>query len=148
MGKESMGQVIAIANDHAGVTLKQALVPVARAAGYEVLDLGTDSNASVDYPDYGKRLGETVASGAARFGIAVCGSGVGISMAANRIAGARCALCYSTEVAALARKHNDANIIALGERLISEADAIEILNTFLSTEFEGGRHQARVEKLG
>ncbi|MDO8289305.1 MAG: ribose 5-phosphate isomerase B [Parvibaculum sp.] len=148
MGKESMGRVIAIANDHAGVTLKQALIPVARAAGYEVLNLGTDSNDSVDYPDYGRQVGETVARGAAQYGIAICGSGVGISMAANRVAGARCVLGYSTEVAALGRKHNDANILALGQRLISEADAIEILNTFLTTEFEGGRHEARVEKLG
>ncbi|MGV8997049.1 MAG: ribose 5-phosphate isomerase B [Parvibaculaceae bacterium] len=143
-----MRSVIAIANDHAGTTLKQALLPVIRAAGYEVLNLGTDSNDSVDYPDYGKRLGETVASGAAQYGIAICGSGVGISMAANRIAGARCALCTSAEVAGLARQHNDANILALGARFVSEADAVAMLNTFLTTGFEGGRHQARVEKLG
>lgn len=143
-----MGQVIAIANDHGGVALKRALIPVVRAAGYEVLDLGTDSDAAVDYPDYGKQIGKTIAHGAAKFGIAICGSGLGISMAANRIAGARCALCYSTEIAALGRQHNDANILALGARLISEADAIDILNTFLTTEFEGGRHEARVKKLG
>lgn len=143
-----MGQVIAIANDHAGVTLKQALILVVRAAGYEVLDLGTGNSDSVDYPDYGKRVGEAVAKGAARFGIAICGSGVGISMAANRISGARCALCNSAEIAALSRQHNDANILALGARFLSEADATEILNTFLTTEFEGGRHQARVAKLG
>jgi ribose 5-phosphate isomerase B len=148
MGKESMGRVIAIANDHGGVALKRALIPVVRAAGYEILDLGTDSDAAVDYPDYGKQIGETVARGAATYGIAICGSGLGISMAANRIAGARCALCHSTEIAALGRQHNNANILALGARLTSEADAIDILNTFLTTEFEGGRHEARVEKLG
>lgn len=146
-GKESMSQIIAIANDHAGVMLKHALIPVVRAAGFGVLNLGTDGSASVDYPDYGKLVGETVASGKATYGIAICGSGIGISMAANRIAGARCALCYSPEVAALARQHNDANILALGARLIGEADAKRILETFLTTAFEGGRHAARVQKL-
>lgn len=142
-----MNAVVAIANDHAGVTLKQALVPVVRALGFEVKNLGTDTDASVDYPDYGKCIGEAVASGQAQFGIAICGSGIGISIAANRIAGARCALCCDPRLAALARQHNDANILALGARLINEADAIATLTTFLTTDFEGGRHAARVAKL-
>lgn len=142
-----MSQVVAIANDHAGVALKEALLPVLRELGYEVNNLGTDSDASVDYPDYGKLIGEVVARGDATFGVAICGSGIGISMAANRIAGARCALCYDVRVAALARQHNDANILALGARLIGEAEAQQILKTFLTTSFEGGRHAARVAKL-
>lgn len=142
-----MTNKVAIANDHAGVTLKEALVPVVRALGFEVTDLGTATTDSVDYPDYGKRVAETVARGDARFGVAICGSGVGISIAANRVAGARCALCYDARVAELARQHNDANILALGARLISEADARTILTTFLTTDFEGGRHAARVAKL-
>ncbi len=142
-----MTKIIAIANDHAGVLLKQALLPVVRMAGYEVLDLGTDSDASVDYPDYGFAVAQRVASAEARFGIAICGSGIGISMAANRVPGARCALCFTPEIAALARQHNDANILALGARLISEADAVRVLQTFLTTAYEGGRHANRVAKL-
>src|SRR6187402_2429598 len=110
MGKV-MNDVVAIANDHAGVALKNALIPVVKSHGYEVKNLGTDTSDSVDYPDYGKLVGETVASGKAKIGIAICGSGIGISIAANRIPGARAALCYTTDVAALARQHNDANIL-------------------------------------
>ncbi len=142
-----MTHTVAIANDHAGVLLKQALIPVARAQGFDVIDLGTDSDASVDYPDYGYLVANHVTQGLAQFGIAICGSGVGISIAANRLAGARCALCFTPEIAALARKHNDANILALGARLIGETEAAEILKTFLTTAFEGGRHTARVQKL-
>jgi ribose 5-phosphate isomerase B len=138
---------VAIANDHAGVALKAALLPVLRALDFEVNNLGTDSDASVDYPDYGKHIGDVVARGEAQFGVAICGSGIGISIAANRIPGARCALVYNVEQATLARQHNDANILALGARLISEDDAKAILKTFLTTPFEGGRHAARVAKL-
>ena len=143
-----MTQTIAIANDHAGVALKAALRPVLRALDFEVSDLGTDSDASVDYPDYGKRVGEAVARGEAHYGVAICGSGIGISIAANRIPGVRCALVYNVEQATLARQHNDANILALGARLVGEAEAKAILKTFLTTSFEGGRHTARVAKLG
>ncbi len=142
-----MMKTVAIANDHAGVALKEALIPVVREQGYEVKNLGTDSDVSVDYPDYGKKIAEVVARGDAQFGIAICGSGIGISIAANRIAGARCALVHTVEQATLARQHNDANIVALGARFISEADAKSILKTFLTTSFEGGRHAARVAKL-
>lgn len=140
-------KTVAIANDHAGVALKAALIPVVRELGYEVKNLGTDTDASVDYPDYGKQVAQVVARGEAQYGIAICGSGIGISIAANRISGARAALVHTTEQAALARQHNDANIVALGARLISEADAKAIVKTFLTTNFEGGRHAARVAKL-
>jgi ribose 5-phosphate isomerase B len=143
-----MNEVVAIANDHAGVALKNALLPVLRGHGYEVKNLGTDTSDSVDYPDYGKLVAETVVSGNAKLGIAICGSGIGISIAANRIPGSRAALCNTPESAALARQHNDANILALGARLIGEDDAARILDTFLTTPFEGGRHEARVAKLG
>lgn len=142
-----MSRRIAIANDHAGVALKTALIPVAQACGFTILDLGTGSTDSVDYPDYGKAVGDAIVRGDAAFGVAICGSGIGISIAANRVPGVRCALCFTPEVAALARQHNDANVLALGARLISEADAAEVLKTFLTTEFEGGRHAARVAKL-
>ena len=143
-----MTERVAIANDHAGVALKQALVQAVRAMGYEVLNLGTDDAASVDYPEYGSKLARMVASGTVPWGIAICGSGIGISMAANRVAGARCALVHPPEQATLARQHNDANIIALGARMLSEQQAIGCVHTFLTTQFEGGRHTARVQQLG
>lgn len=143
-----MTRVVAIANDHAGVALKQALLAEITACGFTPQNLGTDAAESVDYPDYGKLVGQTVARGDAAFGIAICGSGIGISIAANRIPGARAALCYSTEGAALARQHNDANILALGARMTKVSEARLIVKTFLTTEFEGGRHAVRVAKLG
>lgn len=143
-----MKQVVAIANDHAGLGLKQALLPEIEACGFTPLNLGTDSEASVDYPDYGKKLAEAVTSGKALFGVAICGSGVGISIAANRVSGARAALCATGLTAELSRKHNDANILALGARLIGESEAKECLKRFLTTDFEGGRHAPRVNKLG
>lgn len=142
-----MSQKVAIANDHAGVALKQALLTELRALGYDPLNLGTDATDSVDYPDYGTKVAQAVVRGDAQFGIAICGSGIGISIAANRVAGARCALVHTSELAALARQHNDANIVALGARFVSEGDAKAILKTFLTTNFEGGRHAARVAKL-
>jgi ribose 5-phosphate isomerase B len=143
-----MNKVVAIANDHAGVALKQALLRDIEAHGFTALNLGTDSADSVDYPDYGRKLAEAVASGKARFGIAICGSGIGISIAANRVPGARAALCATGLAAELSRQHNDANILALGARLIGEQEAKECVRRFLTTEFEGGRHGKRVEKLG
>lgn len=143
-----MNKVVAIANDHAGVELKRALVSEIEAHGFTVLNLGTDTVDSVDYPDYGKKIAEAVTSGKAQFGVAICGSGVGISIAANRIKGARAALCHSGITAQLARQHNDANILALGARLIGAEEAKECVRRFLTTAFEGGRHTQRVEKLG
>ncbi len=143
-----MTQIVAIANDHAGVALKQALLEEVRACGFTANDLGTGSSDSVDYPDYGARVAQEVTAGRAQFGIAICGSGIGISIAVNRHAGARGALCHSGLAAQLSRQHNNANILCLGARLIGEAEAKECVRRFLTTAFEGGRHTLRVEKLG
>ncbi|MBA3880373.1 MAG: ribose 5-phosphate isomerase B [Sphingobium sp.] len=139
---------IAIASDHAAFALKQSLAAWLRDQGHAVDDLGTHGPESVDYPDYGRKLGTAIADGSAERGIALCGSGIGISIAANRIPGCRCALVSEPLSAALARQHNDANAIALGARLIGEEMARACITAFLSTDFEGGRHAARVAKLG
>ena len=143
-----MKPVVAIANDHAGVALKAALMEELRDGGFTCIDLGTNSTESVDYPDYGTLVAHAVTHERAQFGVAICGSGIGISIAANRVAGVRAALCHSGLEAELARKHNDANVLCLGARLIGELEARECLRRFLNTEFEGGRHTRRVEKLG
>lgn len=143
-----VNKTVALANDHAGVALKQALLAPIAALGFEVLNLGTDTADSVDYPDYGDAVANAVLAGRAQFGIAICGSGIGISIAANRHHGIRAALCASAEAAVLARQHNDANVLCLGARLISKTEAKECVARFLTTPFEGGRHQRRVEKLG
>jgi len=139
---------IAIASDHAALALKATLVEWARAAGHEVDDLGPYDSSSVDYPDYGYKLADAVASGAAERGIALCGSGIGISIAVNRNPKVRCALVSEPLSASLAREHNDANVIAMGARLTGDGMAIACLEAFLSTPFAGGRHQNRVDKLG
>lgn len=139
--------VIAIGSDHAGYVLKSAVADWLKEAGHEVLDLGTNGGEFVDYPDFGRAVGEAVASGKAEKGVVVCGSGIGISIAANRVKGARAALCMNGLMARLSRQHNDANILALGERLIGIETARDCLNEFLNTPFEGGRHQRRVDKL-
>ncbi len=140
--------IIALASDHAGFALKAMLAEELREAGHQVLDLGPHSEASVDYPDFGRALGEAVAAGRAERGIAVCGSGIGISIAVNRVAGARCALVTSGLMARLSRQHNDANCIALGSRIIGIETARDCVAEFLATSFEGGRHAGRVAKLG
>lgn len=139
---------IAIASDHAAYDLKQRLLPWLAEHGHVVSDLGTHGPESVDYPDYGRALGLAVASGDVERGIALCGSGIGISIAANRIAGCRCALVSEPLSATLARSHNDANAIAMGARLIGDDMARACITAFLATDFEGGRHQRRVDKLG
>ncbi|WP_298725217.1 ribose 5-phosphate isomerase B [uncultured Ferrovibrio sp.] len=139
---------VAFAADHAGFELKNLLRDDLKAQGYSVVDLGTLSADSVDYPDFGRALGEAVSRGEAQFGVAICGSGIGISIAANRIPGCRAALCHDHLTARLARQHNDANVIALGARLIGLDTAKDCLKTFLETPFEGGRHARRVAKLG
>jgi ribose 5-phosphate isomerase B len=139
--------VIALASDHAGFALKSQLVEDLRAKGHEVLDLGPADEARVDYPDYGFALGQALAEGRATRGIAVCGSGIGISIAVNRIPQARCALVTSGLMARLARQHNDANCIALGSRLTGIDMARDCVHEFLTTDFEGGRHADRVAKL-
>lgn len=142
-----MTRRIAIASDHAAFAMKSELAEWLREIGHDVLDLGTNSAESVDYPDYGIALGRAVAEGRAEAGVALCGSGIGISIAVNRVTGARCALVSEPLSARLARNHNDANVVALGARLIGIEMAKACVMTFLNAEFDGGRHQGRVDKL-
>lgn len=142
-----MSATIALASDHAGYALKAQLVEELRAAGHVVLDLGPHDEASVDYPDFGAKAAAAIAAGAAARGIVVCGSGIGISIAANRNPAVRCALVTSGLMARLARQHNDANCIALGSRIIGIEVARDCVGEFLNTAFEGGRHAGRVAKL-
>jgi ribose 5-phosphate isomerase B len=138
---------IAIASDHAALALKAALIEYLRGSGYEVNDLGPFDETSVDYPDYGYKLAEAIAAGIAERGIALCGSGIGISIAVNRNPAARAALVSEPLSASLAREHNDANVIAMGARLIGIEMAKACVDIFLSTDFGGDRHQRRVDKL-
>jgi len=138
---------IAIASDHAAIELKAQLADWLREQGHEVSDLGPADACSVDYPDYGYTLAQAIATGAAERGVALCGSGIGISIAVNRNPACRCALVGEPLSAALAREHNDANIIAMGARLTGPDMAKACLSAFLSTDFAGGRHQRRVDKL-
>jgi ribose 5-phosphate isomerase B len=141
------GGAIAVASDHAGFDLKEILKRDLQEAGLEVLDLGTSSTQSVDYPDFGIAMADAVASGKAARGVLVCGTGIGISMAANRNPKVRAALVHDVTSARLSRLHNDANVVAFGQRLIGTETAREALKVFLGTEFEGGRHANRVAKL-
>jgi ribose 5-phosphate isomerase B len=138
---------IAIASDHAAVALKAELIAHLEGAGHHVSDLGPDGVESVDYPDYGYKLAEEIAAGRADRGVALCGSGIGISIAANRHPACRCALVSEPLSATLARQHNDANVIAMGGRLVGVDMAKACLDAFLATPFGGGRHARRVEKL-
>ena len=138
---------IAIGSDHGGYDLKSALIPFLEAKGLTVIDAGCDSSASVDYPQYGKKVAQLVVEGKAETGVVICGTGIGISIAANKVEGARAALCHSVEYAELTRLHNDANVLALGGRFNTVESAKAIVQKFLSTEFEGGRHQNRVNQL-
>ncbi|HZU63345.1 MAG TPA: RpiB/LacA/LacB family sugar-phosphate isomerase [Novosphingobium sp.] len=138
---------IALASDHAAVALKAELVAYLAQLGHAPIDLGPADDSRVDYPDYGYKLAEAVASGVARFGVALCGSGIGISIAVNRHPALRCALVSEPLSAALAREHNNANAIAMGARLTGPDMAKACLDAFLSAEFGGGRHEGRVEKL-
>lgn len=141
------GGAIAVASDHAGFDLKEILKRDLQSAGHDVLDLGTGSTESVDYPDFGKAMGEAIASGKAARGVLVCGTGIGISIAANRNPQVRAALVHDVTTARLSRLHNDANVVAFGQRVIGVETAREALKAFLETKWEGGRHAARVEKL-
>ena len=138
---------IAIASDHAGVALKEDIKNYLAKEGYSAIDLGTSSEESVDYPVYGKKCADAVASGEVSRGIVVCGTGIGISIAANKIKGIRCALCTDADMAEAARKHNDANILAIGGRITDKETALLITKVWLETEFEGGRHRRRTEML-
>jgi ribose 5-phosphate isomerase B len=143
----TMAERIPIASDHAGYELKQHLSRALTALGYEVEDLGTNSPASTDYPDYAHPLAEKVESGEVQRGVLLCGTGLGMSYAANRHPGVRAAVAWAPEIAALARQHNDANVLVLPARFVSEEDGVKILKTWLETPFEGGRHQKRVDKI-
>jgi ribose 5-phosphate isomerase B len=138
---------LALASDHAAFAMKAELAAWLKSAGHDVADLGPDSDARVDYPDYGYKLADHIASGAADFGIALCGSGIGISIAVNRHPACRAALVSEPASAALAREHNDANVLALGARLIGIDMAKACVAAFLSADFAGDRHIARVDKL-
>lgn len=138
---------IAIASDHAAIDLKAQLADWLREQGHEVADLGPADGSSVDYPDYGYKLAQAIADGSAERGVALCGSGIGISIAVNRNPACRCALVGEPLSAALSREHNDANVIAMGARLTGPDMAKACLDAFLSTDFAGGRHQRRVDKL-
>ena len=138
---------IAVGADHAGFGLKQALAEHLRAAGHQVTDFGAHSTDRVDYPDFGAAVGRAVAGGDADLGVCVCGSGNGIAMAANKVAGVRAALAYDVTSARLARAHNDANVLCIGERLTGADVAREALDAWLAASFDGGRHEGRVAKL-
>jgi len=141
------GATIAVASDHAGFDLKEILKRDLVEAGHDVLDLGTNSTASVDYPDFGHAMAEVIASGRAGRGVLVCGTGIGISIAANRNLKVRAAVAHDVTSARLSREHNDANVIAFGARLIGAEVAREALKMFLKAPFEDGRHTGRVAKL-
>jgi len=141
------GATIAVASDHAGFDLKEVLKRDLQEAGHDVLDLGTNSTASVDYPDFGHAMAEVIASGRAGRGVLVCGTGIGISIAANRNLKVRAAVAHDVTSARLSREHNDANVIAFGARLIGAEVAREALKMFLKAPFEDGRHTGRVAKL-
>ena len=138
---------IGVACDHAGYELKTKVIKHLESKGCVVHDFGTDSAESVDYPDYAHKLASAVENGSCQFGIAICGSGNGVNMTVNHHRKVRGALCWTPEIAALARQHNDANIISLPARFIETSIALQMVDVFLSTDFEGGRHQRRVEKI-
>ncbi len=138
---------IAIGNDHAGYELKVVVLKWLEEQGYEVKNFGTDSPESVDYPDYVHPVAEAVEKGAFDFGVLICGSGQGVSFTANKHQGIRAALCWQEDIARLSREHNNANILCMPGRFISDEQGIRILKQFLNTSFEGGRHQKRIDKV-
>jgi ribose 5-phosphate isomerase B len=139
---------VAIASDHAGYELKENLAKYLRAKHITVKDFGTYNTDSVDYPDYARVVAKAVAGKHQKYGILICGTGIGMSMAANKVKGIRAALCHNVYTAAMARMHNDANVLAIGARVIKPSMAKKIADTFISTPFEGGRHKRRVKKIG
>ena len=142
-----MKEIIAIACDHAGFELKEAVKIHLEERGFEVKDFGTYSTESVDYPDYAHPLGQAVENGEYRRGIVICGSGNGVQMTVNKYPHVRCALCWIAEIAHIGRQHNDCNVISMPARFITTETAMQIVDEFLDTPFEGGRHQRRVEKI-
>jgi ribose 5-phosphate isomerase B len=140
--------IVAVGADHGGVGLKGRLAAALMDGGHQVLDYGTDGTASVDYPDFAAAVCKAVLDGSADFGILVCGTGIGMSIAANRYAGIRCGLVHDVTTARLTRAHNNANVMAVGARMTGEEVALDALGAFLSTPYEGGRHDRRIAKLG
>lgn len=138
---------IAIAADHGGLNLKNEIKNYLNTNGYEICDFGTDSAESCDYPDFALPAAEAVASGKCDRGIIICSTGIGVSIVANKVPGVRCAHCHDSYCAEFTRRHNDANVLAMGEKVIGVGYALEIVEIFLKTEFEGGRHQRRVDKI-
>ena len=138
---------IAIGNDHTAVAMKNGIVAHLEAKGYEVVNFGTDATDRSDYPIYGKRVADAVASGECDLGVLICGTGIGISLTANKVKGIRAAVCSESYSAKMTRMHNDANIIAFGARVVGQATAEEIVDAFLEAEYEGGRHARRVDMI-
>ena len=139
--------IIAVGSDHAAYELKEAIKAKMESEGHTIIDVGTYSPESVDYPKYGHAVGKAVASGEAERGIAVCGSGIGISIACNKVPGIRAALCTSVEMAEMCRRHNNANVVCMGARMISQELAFDIIDTSMTTEFEGGKHLRRINEI-
>ena len=146
-GANAMGETIPIGADHAGFALKEKLKLELEKLGFGVEDVGTRSSDSVDYPDFAHQVADRVEQGTAQRGVLLCGTGLGMSYAANRHHGVRAAVAWTPEIARLAREHNDANVLVLPARFLSDAQGLEILRTWLATPFEGGRHQRRVDKI-
>ncbi|MBC2856713.1 MAG: ribose 5-phosphate isomerase B [Cetobacterium sp.] len=138
---------IALGADHGGFELKEIIKSHLEKKGFEILDKGTYSSESVDYPNFAKEVSKSILTNEAKYGILICGTGIGISITANRFRGIRAALCGNTTMAKLTREHNDANILALGARITGDVLALDIVDTFLSTDFEGGRHQKRIDLI-
>jgi ribose 5-phosphate isomerase B len=147
MENKNQGTTIAIGSDHAGFDYKNSIIHWLKLNDYNVIDAGPDNDASTDYPDHVHPVANAVESGEAVLGIIICGSGNGAAMTANKHQGIRAALCWNNELASLARQHNDANILSIPARFVSEAEAMSMVQTFLETPFEGGRHQRRVDKI-
>jgi len=139
--------MIALGSDHAGYDLKQEIIAYLKEKGIEYKDYGTYSKESCDYPDFGEAAARAVASGECEKGILICGTGIGIGMAANKVRGIRCAICSDCYSAEMSRRHNDANMLSIGARVMGSGLALKIVEIFLSTEFEGGRHEKRVKKI-
>lgn len=139
--------MIIIGSDHGGLALKTALNSYLNRRGFKVTDAGTDSDASVDYPDFGQKVAETVIAGEADLGILICGTGIGMSIAANKIPGIRAALVTDVFMARMAKEHNNANVLVLGGRVLDEQKACDLVGAWLDASFEGGRHQSRLDKI-
>ncbi|MGY9073390.1 MAG: ribose 5-phosphate isomerase B [Acidimicrobiales bacterium] len=139
--------VVAVGSDHAGFALKNLMAEHLRGIGHEVVDVGTHTAERVDYPDFGAAVGRAVSAGSAALGVCVCGSGIGIAMAAGKVAGIRAATVHDVTSARMSRAHNDANVMCIGERFVGEQTAIDALDAFMTGEFEGGRHAGRVAKI-